>query len=226
MEDCTVPTEASESPSSAIFPTLPELVSHYKEQLARARQAGDFGTILSAANSAADAIEQRVASSAGIAPEAERAALIAAQALLFNAAADCWPGWSIDAAQSPPSAFDLAAGLRLAQRSSQLVHRLALGAVREGTARWMIGAYELASRHFDLAIESFSHAAERYVHAPAPGLALLARGYAAIAHQAAGKPLPAGAGNLDEVRNAIQSGGFKDAQDWLDQLSTASQLFA
>jgi hypothetical protein len=190
------------------------------------RGVADAGAILAAANAAADAIEQRVGNAERELTEPERAALGAAQAFMFNAAADCWPGWQVAENDTADKSESLNAGLALARRSSSLVHRLQLGAVREGTAHWMIGAYDLALGRWDDALASFSTALIRYTDAQAPALVLLARGYIAIAYEAAGRPLPEGSADFDSILSALASSTLEDAAAFSDQLQTARRIFA
>jgi hypothetical protein len=190
------------------------------------RGVAGAGAILAAANAAADVIEQRVGNPQREFTEPERAALLAAQAFMFNAAADCWPGWQVAENDAGDISETLNAGLTLAHRSSALVHRLALGAVREGTSHWMIGAYELALKRRDDAVASFSTALLRHTEAKAPGLVLLAQGYIAIAYEAAGRPLPVGTPGCDEILSALANSALEDASEFSNQLQTARRIFA
>src|ERR1700742_3368684 len=131
--------------SSITFPDvsaigrLADLVLQLERHVNEVRRGGNPEEIIQAANAAADAIEQRAADCSS---DERRAALIAVKRFTFNAAADCWPGWSI----TGPAVDErtLLAALQLAQRSAALVESLALGSVQEGTAVWMSGAFELA----------------------------------------------------------------------------------
>jgi hypothetical protein len=219
-----VPTE-TESPSSAGVETLSELVARHRRQCNSLRGVADQQAIITAANAAADAIEVRVDPAVPVLAEAERAALVAVQALIFNAAADCWPGWEITPDKPSVSKADLQGGLDLARRSSLMVQRLHLGALREGTAHWMVGAYQLALGQIDDAVSSLSLSVARYQDAGAPGLAWLARGYIAIAYETANRPRPDGVTKFDEVLAALETGGFKDAAAWRDQLNIARRAF-
>jgi hypothetical protein len=132
MSSQTFPDVSSAKP-------LPDLVSELEKYVNEVRRAGAPAAILAAANAAADAIGQRVSVCSN---DAERAALTAVRRFTFNAAADCWPGWSV--AGPAVDASSLLAALQLAQRSAALVASLALGSLREGTATWLTGAFELA----------------------------------------------------------------------------------
>jgi hypothetical protein len=225
IEGPRVPTE-TEHPSSAGAETLSELAARHGRQLKSLRGAGtDPHAIIAAANAAADEIELRVDAAAPALTETERAALLAVQAMTFNAAADCWPGWEIAAAKELRPSLDLRGGLDLARRSSVLVHRLHLGALREGTAHWMVGAYELALGRTDEAVYSFSLAVARYDAAGAPGMAWLARGYIAITYEAAHRPRADGVASFQEVLSAIEAGDLEDAASLRDQLNTARRVF-
>ena len=101
-----------------------------------------------------------------------------------------------------------------------------LGALREGTAHWMVGAYQLALGEIDDAVSSFFLSVARYQDGSAPGLVWLARGYIAIAYETADRPRPDGVvTSFDEVLAAIETGGFKDAVAWRDQLNVARRAF-
>jgi len=219
-----MPGEAGNS-ASAGSETLTELVARHVRLVNGLRGVGDQRAIIATASAAADAIEARVDPVAPVLAEAERAALMASQRLTFNAAADCWPGWEIAPDKSSVSRVDLQGGLDLARRSFVLVQRLHLGALREGTAHWMIGAYQLALGQIDDAVLSLSLSVDRYQDGRAPGLAWLARGYIAIAYETANQPRPDGIATFDEVLVAIEMGRFEDAADWREQLNVARRVF-
>lgn len=216
----------SQNPSSAGAETLSELVARHARELKILRGAAiDPHAILASANLAADEIECRIDAAAPVLSETERAALLALQVMTFNAAADCWPGWEVTPAKEVRSRVDLLGGLDLARRSPVLVHRLNLGALREGTAHWMVGAYELALGQTNEAVYSFSLAVACYDAAETPGLAWLARGYIAIAYETADRARPGGVAGLDEALAAIKTGGFEDAASLRDQLDVARRVF-
>jgi hypothetical protein len=216
----------TEQPSGPDAETLPDLVARLGRQLkSLGGAAAEPQVILAAANAAVDSIEARVDPRAPVLTDIERAALVAAQAMTFNAAADCWPGWEANPAKQPRSEVDLRGGLDLARRSFDLVHRLQLGALREGTAHWMVGAYQLALGEIDAAVAAFSVAVARHQAAGAPGLAWLGRGYIAIAYEAVDRPRPDGVVGFEEVLTAIDSGGFRDAASWCNQLNVARRIF-
>ena len=219
-----MPSEAGGS-SSAGVETLSDLVVRLRRQLNSLRGVADRQAIIIAANAAADAIEARVDPAAPVLTETERAALVAAQALTFNAAADCWPGWEIAPDKAAVSRVDLQGGLDLARRSFAMVQRLRSGALREGTAHWMVGAYQLALGQIDDAVSLLSLSVVRYQDARAPGLAWLARGYIAIAYETANQSRPDAVATFDEVLVAIETGGFEDAAEWREQLNIARRVF-
>jgi len=205
--------------------TLSELVALHVDRLKSLRGA-DPATIIAAARAAVDAIEAAVGQPSRSLTDDERAALMAAQRLAYNAAADGWPGWDDAPPPRPDSPEDLRRGFELACRSQVLVQRLDLGPVRQGTGQWMIGAYHLALDEIDAALTSFGSGLTQCELAPAPGLAWLLRGYIAIAHEVAGRPLAEGVATFDEVQAAIRAGAFDDASEWCDQLTTARRVFA
>ena len=204
--------------------SVPAFAEEQEDQVSAVRRGGDPAAIIAAATAAEAAIRARVAQEPRPSPDDERAALIRVKRMLYNAAADCWPGWA------PPdgphaSAADLEAALGLARSSADLVDTLALGAMQEGTARWLIGAFELALGCFDDALASFAVAEERYHAAPARGLALLTQGYAALTYEVARRERPANVPDFDAVLTALVAGGFPDGDFFCDQLRTARGVF-
>jgi len=187
---------------------LAELVA---ESLRQMRQLRDLSELAAAAGTAADAIEGRAGEGA---TEADRQALLAVKRFTYNVAADCWPGWSVPAA--PPDPGVLAAGMDLARRSLGLVRKLGLGAIQEGTGIWLVGAFELALGRSAEACATFAAAREQLA-GQAPGLVLLTEGYIEIAR---------GGGELEAVCAKIAAGGFEDGAEFVQQLRTASQVFA
>ena len=203
--------------------SLAQLIAAREEAVNQARKGGRRSQIIATAEQAADAIQSRLSEPRTAAAGGEREALIAVKRFLFNAAADCWPGWGADAEKG--SDAELERALALARRSADLVDRLGLGPMEQGTAQWLIGAFELALRRPDAALDNFSRAQVHYETAAAPGLALLARGYSAIAHEVAGRA-PQGAGSLAETLEALASGDVEDHNDLREQLVTAHRIFA
>jgi hypothetical protein len=180
------------------------------------------------AQAAAEQIEQRVGTgweaSITTLSEPEQAALIAEKRLTFNAAADCWPGWQTDGPLL--NREELVEAREVARHSAHLVDASSLGALQEGTAYWLIGAFEPALCRFDEALALVSKTHHRYLSAPAPGLALLVERYISIAHQVARQPLPSTAKTLDQTIADISAGGFEDGAEWVQHLRTALQVFA
>src|SRR5437868_1710805 len=165
---------------------MKDYVDHLVHQIDEARRRGDLDHLL---NAARDAVDQLMAS----APEADDPlevahirALEAARRIGYNAAADVWPGWSIDAPPRSPS--QLLAAHKLAERSKALVERLGKGPKERGNALWLIGAHELAQGNYEKALHAFLGAAGEYESLPLPQL--LTQGYIAITRDAAGSPLP------------------------------------
>lgn len=212
--------------SSTTFPdisavgSLADLVPVLEKHVNEVRRAGSPAEIIAAANAAADAIGQRVGASLN---EQERAALTAVKRFTFNAAADCWPGWSVTGPKA--DAGTLAAGLQLAERSAALVGLLGLGSIREGTSTWLTGAFQLALGRWMNASSSFARARQCYIAAEAPGLALLTEGYMAIVRRLAPDAGQPDVETLDQVCARIEAGGFEDGPFWIEQLRTASKVF-
>jgi hypothetical protein len=189
--------------------SLSDLVMSSQQRVKELRLSGDLTALLAGAEAAADAIEHRVGEGSG---DLDREALIAVKRFTYNAAADCWPGWSVPATTPDPQL--LAAGLNMARRSRGLVVKLGLGPIQEGTGTWLVGAFELALGRHAEAREAFARARESYLAAKAPGLVLLTEGYLAIVD-----------GGVEAVCASINIGGFEDGPDWIEQLRTAAQVF-
>ncbi|MDH2383784.1 hypothetical protein [Bradyrhizobium sp. CER78] len=182
------------------------------------RGTGDDAALLAAARDAADEIERHPGS-----PDSDRTeALKVAQRLTFNAAADCWPGWSVS--DRPIDPDHLLAARELAERSLRLVERLELGPMRVATGIWLVGAFDLALGRYDEASRLFGDARGQYGAANAPGLVLLVDGYSAIVRHVGKRT--AGGNDLDQVCARIAAGGFKDGDEWIAQLRTALEVFA
>lgn len=185
---------------------MTESVAVLEQRVNATRRAGDLVALLQAAEAGADEIEGRV----GTYQSAEaREALTAVKRFTFNAAADCWPGWSIP--EERPDTQVMERALELARRSVALVKRLGLGPVQEGTGIWLVGAFELALGRYLDARNTFIVARRHYIEAQAPGLVLLTEGYVAIAaHE-----------DLDGICARIAAGDFEDGAEWIEQLHTA-----
>jgi hypothetical protein len=207
-------------PDVASIELLPDLVSELEKHVNEVRRTGSPAAILAAANAAADAIGQRAGVSSN---DAERAALTAVRRFTFNAAADCWPGWSVTGPEVDASS--LLGALQLAQRSAALVESLALGSVQKGTATWLSGAFELALRRLTDASSSFVRARQYYITAAAPGLVLLMDGYLIIVQQLAANASQTDTENFEQVCAMIGAGGFEDGPEWIEQLRTALKVF-
>lgn len=199
---------------------LTALVARFQKSVTEARRAGDPLALLATAEAAAAEIEGRAGEGRNA---VEREALIAVRRFTFNAAADCWPGWSVPA--KPPDAQILLRALELAKRSALLVTRLGLGQLQEGTGIWLSGAFELALGRHSEAYDTFAVAREHYIAAKAPRLVMLTEGYMALVSQIAGRRVPAAGEDLDQVCARIATGGFEDGAAWIDQLRTARKVF-
>src|SRR5690348_8669271 len=95
-------------PTSA---SLSDLAAKLEARVNDLRRTHDHAALIVAANEAADEIERHVGENRGT---VEREALRSARRLTFNAAADCWPGWSDSGA--PPDPRNLTGALALARR--------------------------------------------------------------------------------------------------------------
>lgn len=198
--------------------SLGELVAIWQLRVKQRREAGDLGALLAVATAAADEIEERAGEGLD---DPGRQALLTVKRFTYNAAADCWPGWSIP--KQPADRGILLLAQALAQRSAALVTKLKLGPLHEGTGIWLCGAFDLALGRHAEAAEAFALARERYLAAEAPGLVLLTEGYSAIVRAAAGQP--ADGTDLQQVTARIAAGGFEDDAEWIEQLRIARQVF-
>jgi hypothetical protein len=201
--------------------SLNDIVAELGEQVKALRKEGDLAALLAAARDAADEVERRIGDANW--NEEQRDALMAVQRWTYNAAVDCWPGWSIPSQPSDPRM--LIAARELAQRSSDLVERLDAGRQRQGTGIWLCGAFDLALGRYEDASCAFAVAHEHYVAANAPSGALLMEGYLAIV-QEIGESGGSGEGSaLDQVCARISAGEFKDGAALVAQLHTALAAF-
>jgi hypothetical protein len=201
--------------------SLRDLVTTLCARVDQLRRADDPEALLAGASAAADEIENRVGERCN---DEERQALTAVKRFTYNAAADCWPGWSVP--DKRPDARILLSALELAQRSAGLVKKLALGPLQEATATWLCGAFELALGRYADASDAFVIAQRVYTAANAPGLALLTEGYIAIVAQIDGRRANAGASDLSQIVAQIAAGDFDDRAEWIEQLRTALKSFA
>jgi hypothetical protein len=200
--------------------SLTDLVATLQGRITELRRTCDLVGLLATAEAATEEIERRAGEGRS---DAEREALMAVKRFTFNAAADCWPGWSVP--DSPPDRQILLRALELAKRSVMLVKKLALGRLQEGTGTWLIGAFELALGRHAEAYSMFALAREHYMATMAPGLAMLTEGYIALVCQIAGHQVLTWGEDLDEVCARIAAGGFEEGVAWIEQLRTARNVF-
>lgn len=201
---------------------LPAVVARQEEKFNQARKARQIAQLIDSAKEAAETIRARVPGSSQDLSDEERAALLAVKRMLYNAAADVWPGWTVD--DNPRSREELADALDLARQSADLVELLNLGKCQEGTAAWLLGASELALGQIEDSLASFSRAERLYADAAEPAKVLLARGYSAIAREA-GDLMPGCTPNLSEVLEQISVSNFSDGKAFCEQLRTAHTIF-
>lgn len=201
--------------------SLTDVVAALGERVKALRKEGDLAALLVAAREAADEVERRIGDAKG--NEEQRDALMAVQRWTYNAAADCWPGWSIPSQPSDPRM--LVTARELARRSSDIVERLDLGRQRQGTGIWLCGAFDLALGRYEEASRQFAVAHEHYVAADAPGGALLMEGYSAIVQQIGEGGSSGESPALDQVCARMSAGEFKDGAALVAQLRTALAAF-
>ena len=142
--------------------------------------------------------------------------------IAFNTAANCWPGWG-----DPGIIIEeahLRDGIKLANQSRDLVQELALGPREQGTAHWLVGALELAAGRFGAARVAFEQAEQVFLTANATSLALMVRGYIALARKADPQSRPEGVDMLSETLARLRAEGSKDAIFFADQLATADRV--
>lgn len=200
--------------------SLPDLSSKLVAHVREARRGGDSAFILAAAKAAADMIEKRAGACS---TQEQRAALGLVQRFTYNAAADCWPGWS--AAVPEIDERTVAGGLEMARRSASLAVRLGLGQGQQATAMWLIGAFELAFGRYAAATSLFSTSQQYFIAAGATGPALLAEGYIAVVERLTSAP-DLDESNLEGIYKKIAAGGFEEGTAWIDQLRTALKVFS
>jgi hypothetical protein len=145
------------------------------------------------------------------------------RAIAYNAGANCWPGWG-DAVEI--QAADIAEGLKLAERSYELVEELGLGDKAIATALWLVGALHLAAGRSSIAIARFERAEEAFHAAQLPAQAAMARGYAALAHKAVPESKLRGAESLATILVQLRAMESREAQFFADQLLTADRIFS
>lgn len=201
-------------PQAAEPEPLPAVVARQKEKFNQARKAGRVAQLIESAKEAAETIRARVPGSSQDLSDEERAALLAVKRMLYNAAADAWPGWTVD--DNRRRREELTDALDLARQSADLVELLNLGKRQEGTAAWLLGASELALGQIEASLASFSRAERLYADAGEPAKELLARGYSAIAREV-GDVMTGCTPNLSEILEQISVSNFSDSKDFCEQ---------
>ena len=146
-----------------------------------------------------------------------------ARAIAYNAGANCWPGWG-DAVEIQPA--DIAEGLKLAERSLELVGELGLGDKAIGTSLWLVGALQMAAGRVSIAIAQFQRAEEAFQAAQLPVPAAMARGYVALAEKAMPESHLRGAESLATILGLLRGMESREAQFFADQLLTADRIFS
>lgn len=145
------------------------------------------------------------------------------QAIAFNTAVNCWPGWG-DAGVAIDGAH-LTAAIKIAAECLNLTQELALKPRAQGTAHWLIGALELAAGRFGTARAAFEQAERMFLaDETASSQALMARGYIALARKADPLSRPEGANALNIALDQLRLEGSKDAIFFADQIDRADHL--
>jgi hypothetical protein len=146
-----------------------------------------------------------------------------ARAIAYNAGANCWPGWG-DPVEIKPA--DIAEGLKLAERSYDLVEELGLGDEAMGKALWLVGALQMAAGRLSTAIAQFLRAEEAFHAAQLPVHVAMARGYAALATKALPESHLRGTESLAAILQSLRAMESRGAQFFADQLVTADRIFS
>jgi hypothetical protein len=154
-------------------------------------------------------------------PQAARNYKSRIRAIAYNAAANCWPGWG-DGVEI--NAADIAEGLKLAERSYELVEELGLGDKAIGAGRWLVGALQLAAGRSSMAIGQFSRAEEAFQAARLPEQTAMARGYSALARKMLPESHLTGAESLAAIVLSLRAMESREAQFFADQLITADRI--
>jgi hypothetical protein len=146
-----------------------------------------------------------------------------ARAIAYNAGANCWPGWG-DAVEIKSA--DIAEGLKLAERSYELVQELGLADKAIGTALWLVGALQMAAGHLSTATAQFLRAEEAFHAAQLPAHVAMARGYAALANKALPESHLRGTESLAAILQSLRAMESREAQFFADQLVIADKIFS
>jgi hypothetical protein len=146
-----------------------------------------------------------------------------ARTIAYNAGANCWPGWG-DAVEIKPA--DIAEGLKLAERSYELVGELGLGDKAIGTSLWLVGALQMAAGRSSTAIAQLLRAEEAFQAAQLPVPAAMARGYVALAEKARQESHLRGTESLATIVHSLRDMESREAQFFADQLLTADRIFS
>jgi hypothetical protein len=200
---------------------VPELARSLEREIHEARRQGDIRELIESASAAMDRLEAAAADTGSTLTEEQVIALNTARRIGYNAAADIWPGWQVGTPARSES--ELQAGQTLARRSSAIVERLGKGAVAQGTAVWLIGAFDLARGRRKEAWAAFGAAAAFY--ADAPELKLLSEGYMAIASELTSASSTDATPEFASVIAELGNLPSEDAKEFRNQLQVARQVF-
>jgi hypothetical protein len=162
---------------------------------------------------------------AAASPDSESASRYKARAgaIAYNAWSNCWPGWG-DPVEIKP--VDIGEGLKLAERSYELVEELGLGDKAMGTAVWLIGALQMACGRLSTASAQFLRAEEAFHRGQLPAQAAMARGYSALAEKALPESHLRGSESLAAILRSLRAMESSEAKFFADQLVTADRIFS
>jgi hypothetical protein len=194
-----------------------KLVEQLEAEVKQARKRGNIKALISIANDALRQIDDLLTTDPYLylSDEEKRSILQATKRIGYNAAADIYPGWEVGT--PPRSEAELSAAVELAQKSSAAVDKLALGAIPQGNAIWLLGALDLARGQLVHARSAFQKAADLFEQGGAPESKLLAVGYAAISSRSK-IDFDAAIADLEKLNS-------EDAVALRDQLIVALQVF-
>lgn len=120
---------------------------------------------------------------------------------------------------------DVAEGLKLAERSCELVKELCRGEKQLGRALWLVGALQLAAGRWREALSMFLSAEEAFRAAAVPACATMARGYSALARKLEPGSLLEGSESLAGILLSLRAMESDEARFFADQLVTATRSF-
>lgn len=145
-----------------------------------------------------------------------------AKVILFNVAANTWPGWDDEGIVITPA--DIMLGLDAALASLRLVKQLDLGHEQLGNAHWIVGALRLTTGDYNEAIDQFASAEREFSAAELTDWVLLIKGYTALAIMRRPGSGKQGHDALATVLSDLDQVGTDNSTFFRDQLQTADRI--